>query len=49
MFYSQLFVTLHAVNIDISFNVLYYKGEESRVLFGCTFKNQIRFWELKQA
>lgn len=37
MFYSQLLVALHVVNTDISFNVLFYKGGKSRVLFGCIF------------
>lgn len=46
MFYSQLLVALHVVKAYISFNVLYHKSEKSGVLFGCTFKNQIRFWEL---
>lgn len=46
MFYSQLLVALHVVNTGISFYVLHYKREKSRVLFGCTFKNQIKLWEL---
>lgn len=38
IFYNQILVALHVVNIDISFNVLCYNGEKSEIWFGCTFK-----------
>lgn len=39
-------ITCSTACSDISFNVLFYKGGKSGVLFGCTFKNKVRFWEL---